>query len=206
MSEIEELPNLGNLSLKADSKASDVYILNEKLDLVATALVECYEKLLSERKLLDTCLNDGYLNLSKARSQVGCAHLSIMQIPAEELKPFVTVEIKSSNTSTALDESKDIRIDYSTHSFDLQFEENDEDPKKNDEKEGDEIKFDAKSKKKYAPLTKWFGAFPSLSLRQSQTAFSNSLFIIKNIADLQAKLKSLHSLYKDLLTQLNDAK
>ena len=188
----EELPNLTDLTIEE----KNVTGLDEKLDLVVTLLVKCYEQLLGERKLLEETLNDGYLNLSKARSQLGCANLSIMQVPAEDhnLKPFVTVEVKNEMKTVRSDEEKNININFSATVFDLVYHK-------------DEIKsIDAEKKEsteKSAPQIKWFAAFPSLSLRQSQKGFSKSIVIAKNIAELQAKLNVLYDLYKSLNSQKN---
>ena len=64
---------------------SELESLNERLDKQACEMLECYEELLTERSLLEKCLDDGYLNMSKARSIVGCASLSRLQIPEEDL-------------------------------------------------------------------------------------------------------------------------
>lgn len=73
--------------------------INERLDEYASAYIECYEKLLSERALLAKCLDDGYLNLSKARSIIGCSSLSIMQVPAE-LDASIGVEEETVESDT----------------------------------------------------------------------------------------------------------
>jgi hypothetical protein len=185
----EELPNLTDLTI--EEKNAPGHILDEKLDLVVTLLVKCYEQLLGERKLLEESLNDGYLNLSKARSQLGCANLSIMQVPAEDhnLKPFVTVEVKNEMKTVRSDDEKNININFSATVYDLVYHK-------------DEIKsIDAQSTEQSAPQIKWFAAFPSLSLRQSQKGFSKSIVIAKNIAELQTRLNVLYDLYKSLNSQ-----
>ena len=187
----EELPNLTDLTIE---EKNETHILDEKLDLVVTLLVKCYQQLLDERKLLEESLNDGYLNLSKARSQLGCANLSIMQVPAEDhnLKPFVTVEVKNEMRTVRSEEEKNINIKFSATVYDLVYHK-------------DEIKsIDAEKKEsteQSAPQIKWFAAFPPLSLRQSQKGFSKSIVIAKNIAELQAKLNVLYDLYKTLNSQ-----
>ncbi len=190
MQEIDGLPNLSALSIE-ESK-------NEKLDLVVTLLVESYEKLLSERKLLDECLNDGYLNLSKARSQLGCANLSLMQIPAEDhnLKPFVTIEVTNTKKAVTSNETKDVNIEFSSMTYDLMYDQDESNSKGTEKKE---------AKDNLAPQIKWFSAFPPLSLRQCQKSFSKSIVIIKNICDLQAKLKVLNDLYNSLTNELKNS-
>jgi hypothetical protein len=99
-------------------------------------------------------------------------------VPAkEDLEAFVRVdliEVASSSSSSRRSATT------TTTSYDLVFKSNDQ----------------------YPPLVKWFSAFPSTSLRQSQTAFYKSLFIIKNICDLQSRLASLSGLYHDLMKQV----
>ena len=58
-------------------------IINEQLDTLAISFVECYQDILFNRDLLNNCLDDAYLNLSKARSLIGCNSLSLLQIPSE---------------------------------------------------------------------------------------------------------------------------
>jgi hypothetical protein len=58
-------------------------IVNEQLDILAISFVECYQDILFNRELLNNSLDDAYLNLSKARSLIGCNNLSLLQIPNE---------------------------------------------------------------------------------------------------------------------------
>lgn len=58
--------------------------VNERLDAQAVQMLECYEELINQRTLLERCLDEGYLNMSKARSLLGCASLSRLQIPQDE--------------------------------------------------------------------------------------------------------------------------
>ena len=196
MSLEQMLPNLSSLSID-DDKIPNEDILNEKLDLAVTLLVGTYEQLLSERKSLDECLNDGYLNLSKSRSQLGCANLSIMQIPAEDhnLKPFVTVEVNNKSNTVKSNEIKNVNIDFASLAYDLVYNKDDVKSTDTEKKESTEL---------LAPQIKWFAAFPSLSLRQCQKSFSKSIVIIKNICELQAKLKVLYDLYNSLKNQTQD--
>lgn len=69
----------------------DVEKLNEKLDTYAIEMIECYQDLLAERVLLEKFLKDGFLNMSKARSIVGCASLSRLQIPENTMTAQVRV-------------------------------------------------------------------------------------------------------------------
>lgn len=56
---------------------------NEQLDKLALLMLECYDDILAHHTLLEQCLNDAHLNLSKARSLIGCSNLSLLQIPLD---------------------------------------------------------------------------------------------------------------------------
>ena len=66
--------------------------INEELDKLAISFVECYQEILFNRQLLNNDLDDAFLNLSKARSLIGCTSLSILQIPSE-IEPSVFVRV-----------------------------------------------------------------------------------------------------------------
>ena len=79
-------------------------------------LIDCYSnEIIEQRKLLNTSLDDAYLNLSRARSLVGCTSLPIMQVPFE-LEANVTVSSKTSQSSCS-DSQQDIK--YNETKFDL---------------------------------------------------------------------------------------
>jgi hypothetical protein len=57
--------------------------INEQLDKLTLLMIECYDDILTHHTLLEQCLNEAHLNLSKARSLIGCTNLSLLQIPAD---------------------------------------------------------------------------------------------------------------------------
>ena len=159
--------------------STELVSIDEKLDHCACLLVECYEEILRQRSLLNECLDAGFLNLSKARSLLGCASLSILQVPSE-LDAAVTIDIKE---QTALAENY---FDYKLLQFDLKLN----DPKSANNEPNQTI-----------PLPSWFGVLTPMSLKTSQKSFSNSLYLIKSISELQNKLTSLQLVYKRLLSE-----
>jgi hypothetical protein len=156
--------------------------IDDKLDTCAIMLVECYEEL-----LLKECLDIGYLNLSKARSLLGCASLSILQVPKEDLIANVKV-IVNEKTNKAED-----YFEYNDTEFNLI-------DMKSLNENTNETKAEAPTILS-TPLPNWFGVLTPLSLKTSQKSFSNSLQIIKRICELQAKLVALRTTYKQLLGQ-----
>lgn len=70
----------------------DVESLNKKLDTYASKMIECYQEILFERKLLENYMQDGYLHMSKARSLMGTANLSQLQIPQDKMEAEIRVE------------------------------------------------------------------------------------------------------------------
>lgn len=70
----------------------DVENLNKKLDTYASKMIECYQAILFERKLLENYMQDGYLHMSKARSLMGTANLSQLQIPQDKMEAEIRVE------------------------------------------------------------------------------------------------------------------
>jgi hypothetical protein len=177
--------------------------LLEKLDKCASLYIECYEQLLAERAVLDKCLDDAYLHLSKARSVMGCATLSITQIP-NELEPNVRVNLIEQNNVSLLDED---RLMFKSNKFDLVVGKGEkvESNKKDDEASElsstlENMNISAKSPSKM-PLPTWFGVLTPLNLKTSHKSFTSSLSIITSICELQSKLESLRSTYHELLKQ-----
>ena len=167
-----------------DEDSNSNEIVKEKLDKCAILLIECYEKILSQRKQLDANLNDGYLNLSKARSQVGCVNLSAMQIPLETLEATLTIDTTDQKIIDKTDQDDD--FEYETLNYNVLINGN--------KAITDQI----------GQLPKWFGALPSLSLKQSHKSFTKSIEILTSIAELQTNLKSLNKVYSDLCQQLKE--
>lgn len=84
-----------SIEISNDNNSSPAVVcqdkLNEKLDRYASQMLDCYQEILVQRDILEGFMKDGYLNMSKARSIMGCANLSQLQIPGEELKADVRV-------------------------------------------------------------------------------------------------------------------
>ena len=159
----------------------DKDLVNEKLDTIALEIIDCYDQILKRRSILDSSLDDAYLNLSKARSLIGCASLSIMQVPSE-IEPNVTVNERESDAIC----TGDSQIKYKEISYDLMV--------KSKQKTND----DTENKQPFPSMPTWFGVLTPLSLKTSQKMFSQSLYTIKSICELQTKLTSLQTLYFDL--------
>ena len=154
--------------------------LNEKLDRCAELLVATYGDILKQRDRLNEQLDSGFINMSKARSILGCSSLSAMQIPAE-LEPNVTVRVLEQEAADGAD-----GIKYKDLTFQLSVAA----PKRNDEQQQEAAS---------APLPSWFGALPPMSLKNSHKAFSSSIHTIASICELQARLHSLQLTYKQLV-------
>jgi hypothetical protein len=159
--------------LQKEPKSDDLPSLCQKLDKCAIEYVECYGQILTQRALMEESLNDAYLNMSKARSLIGCTSLSSLQIPPE-LTPHARVELNDDDS------------DYDQ--FNLVFGSN------------TEQKDDAKSLT-CSPFPKWFGVLAPLSLKTSHKAFSRSLNMAVSLCELQSKLKSLEKEYKQLMSE-----
>ena len=166
--------------------------LLETLDKCAAMYIECYRQLLSERSLLEKCLDDGFLNLSKARSIMGCASLSIMQVP-NELECSVRVEVKQEELRSKVDESG-AEFKIQLDKFQLVNSANEEN---RDEKSSEE----SNAPKPAASSPLWFGALTPQSLKASHKSFARSLHLIASICELQNKLETLAKKYRDLLKQ-----
>ena len=161
--------------------------LLEKLDKCACQFVECYQQLLTERLLLNSCLDEGYLHLSKARSMMGCASLSITQVP-NELESKVRVALNEQENEIDTD------LEHKSKKFELVFV-ND-----NAEKIIDEAGEAAKSNK-MPPLPSWFGVLTPQNLKTSHKSFARSLYIATSICELQSRLESLKLTYQELMKQ-----
>ena len=166
---------------KSDVAPNEAVSVDEKLDHCVCLLVECYEEILRQRSLLNECLDAGFLNLSKARSLLGCASLSILQVPSE-LDAAVTIDIKE---QTALAENY---FDYKLLEFDLKFSNAPKSATSNGPNQAN-------------PMPSWFGVLTPMSLKTSHKSFANSLYLIKSISELQNKLTSLKLVYKRLLSE-----
>lgn len=182
--------------------------LNEKLDKCACLMVECYDEILQKRELLNKCLSDGYLNLSKARAIIGCTNLSMLQVPAE-LEPVVTVDVSEQREFHKTD-LEAVNLQFETDKFALSIAERSKpnvDKKNSDESDDEQDqsnKKQAETKRSSAnnnviPCPNWFGVLTPLSLKTSQKSFSRSLFLIVSLCELQCRLHSLKQTYDDLL-------
>jgi hypothetical protein len=179
-------------------------LLLDKLDKCVSLYIECYEQLLAERVMLDNCLDDAYLHLSKARSVMGCATLSITQIP-NELEPSVRVDLGEQNHVSLLDEE---RLMFKSKKFDLVIGKSGsgKDDDNNDDasllsSDLETMAISAKTPSKKLPLPTWFGVLTPLNLKTSHKSFTSSLSLVTSICELQSKLESLRSTYQELLNQ-----
>lgn len=172
--------------------------LNERLDTCACLFIESYQDLLEHRTMLDKCLDGAYLNLSKARSIIGCTSLSILQVPVE-LAPIVTVETSTRKLTTKTDDPN-FDFEYSTTNFDLIVKRGLKQTNKNEDY-NDIDKLEVKQDSNLIPFPNWFGAFAPLSLKTSQKSFARSLYLITSICQLQAKITYLQTDYKKMMLQ-----
>lgn len=147
----------------------EVSRINERLDKYASEMLACYEELLDERALLEKSLDDGYVNMSKARSIIGCASLSRLQIPLDE-DGLGMARFKVRQFEDVDDDDGLIRFELDN---------------------SDQVT------PLHPP--KWIGPLPPLSLKMSQKAFARALTIAVTIADLQSRLRHINDAYKSLL-------
>ena len=161
--------------------------LKEKLDTCAILCVETYNELLAQRTRLNEQLDNGFINMSKARSIMGCASLSSMQLPSE-ITPSVLVDVVESKQN-------EIDFEYNQTNFNLKIA--------NIKKSNETVEETAEKKMTVSniPLPSWFGFLTPMSLKSSQKSFCSSFETIKYISELQAKLQDLQNLYTDLLKQ-----
>ncbi|RNA41307.1 coiled-coil domain-containing protein [Brachionus plicatilis] len=154
--------------------------INQKLDKCACLYIESYQSLLTLRELLNKALDDGYLNLSKARSIVGCTSLSILQIPSE-LEAKVSIE---TNEKIDIVKTDDPSVDLEVPSIQFNLSVSNSDSKE-------------------IPLPSWFGVLTPLSLKTSQKSFCRSLNLATSICECQTRLNELGKVYQDLLSEKN---
>jgi hypothetical protein len=164
--------------IKTNIKSQNLDQVLNNLEKCSCLFIDCYQQILEERKLLDSTLDDAYLNLSKARSIIGCSNLSILQVPNENLTANVKIEINEPDQKNDLD-----LIDkFNNLSIDL-------------------IRGSSSTNNK---PSNWFGVLTPLSLKQSQTSFNRSLNLIKSICELQIKIQNLQFIYSDLLKRKDE--
>lgn len=198
----------------------------ERLDRVVAESIETYQSLLEKRSLLNKTLDDGYLNLSKARSIMGCANVSMLQVPAE-MDARVNVQVAPSQIEAQCDDvvDEELSVKFESLNFNLGYVQPpapvetvgakettdavDEDFDVVDKSELGDVEEEEEDKSKKTPpppvdptkLPTWFGVLTPLSLKQSHKAFSSSLSLITAISELQTRLLSLEQLYKQLLKE-----
>ena len=186
----------------------------ERLDRVVSESIDTYQKLIEQRSLLNKTLDDGYLNLSKARSIMGCANVSILQVPAE-MDARVNVDVAPSQVEAKCEEMEGLSIQFESLNFNLGYVQpvetvvaKETDADDFDVVDKSEIDDEEEPKKKTPPapvdptkLPTWFGVLTPLSLKQSHKSFSSSLSLITSISELQTRLVSLEELYKQLLKE-----
>lgn len=153
--------------------------LNQKLDKCICLYIDSYQSLLTLRDLLDKTLDDGYLNLSKARSIIGCSNLSVLQIPAE-LEAKVSIE---TNEKVDIIKTDDPNYDFEYTNIDFNLS--------------------VSTDNKQVALPNWFGVLTPLSLKLSQKSFFRSLDIISSVCEYQTRLNILGKTYQELLSEKN---
>ncbi len=157
----------------------EVVTIDDKLDTCASLLVETYDELIIHHQLLKEQLDSGFINLSKARSILGCTHLSILQVP-NDLAANVTVDLLESKVSA------DEQFEYGSLKYELNLSRNNT---------------DKIAQVSDIPMPSWFGVLTPLSLKSSQKSFASSLPLIMTLCELQTKLQTLQRTYKDLLAE-----
>ena len=193
--------------------------VRERLDKCCTMYVETYQSLLEQRSLLNKTLDDGYLNLSKARSIMGCTSLSILQVPVE-MDARVNVDVAPSQIEEQCDDVDGLSVKLDSLHFHLGYVKQ---PVVETvvAKEADVDDFDVVDKSELADeeeeekpkktpvdpskLPTWFGLLTPLSLKQSHKAFSASLSLVTSVSELQTRLIGLEELYKQLIKEKVDA-
>ena len=110
--------------MKTNEKKDDYDLFCDKLYILSLVYMSCYEELLANRTLLDKCLDDAYLNMSKARSLVGCSNLSILQIPVDELTAKYDINVSKNQISEPIEignnkGANDHRLEIDTLDFNL---------------------------------------------------------------------------------------
>lgn len=153
--------------------------LNQKLDKCICLYMESYQSLLTLRELLNKKLDDGYLNLSKARSIMGCSNLSALQIPSE-LEAKVSIETSEKVDITRTDDPS-FHFEYPNINFNLS----------------------VSTENKQVALPSWFGVLTPLSLKLSQKSFFRSLDVISSLCEYQTRLNILGKTYQQLLSEKN---
>jgi len=193
-------------------------LVMDKLDRCSCLFVEYYQQLLEERELLDAAMSDGYLHMSKARSIMGCASLSINQVPNDTLVAKFTCDIVEEGTEEGEKEKKndddddDLLLKFNK-SLTFSLVENHLHKKNKKEttagsETGTEYSpvISRNSSSSSSRMPTWFGVLTPQSLRSSHKSFTRSLYLIRSIAELQTKLKQLQVVYADLIEQKKKAR
>lgn len=160
-----------------ESKSDVSAELNEQLDTCACQIIESYEELLTQRALLDKCLDQGYLNMSKARSLLGVASLSRLQIPSE-LEARVRIRVSENEVEKIATDFDGVDFEFKTDKYEL-------------------VKANEGGESEKMPT--WFGVLTPLSLKTSHKSFCRALYLIVSIGQQQTRLKSLEKRYEELM-------
>jgi hypothetical protein len=163
-------------------------LLDERLDCCVTSFIETYDQLLDYKMKLNKNLDVAYLNMSKARSLIGCSRVSILQVP-NEMEPKVKV----------IEEKDDCNEDINRYKLLIEKSLNKKVLEETNESASSPEEDDLKST--IVPFPDWFGVFPPQNLRTSHSSFAESLNTIIHICNLQQKLKYLENVYKTLLEE-----
>ncbi|KAF8792042.1 Coiled-coil domain-containing protein 115 [Argiope bruennichi] len=177
--------------LEADvvKKMEEVKILYRKLDELSITILRTLQSIMFERKYLDANLQEGYINMAKARYLMRGQKVGIHQVNSTNLtatfKNDATLKLRSVNVENQLvDDQVSVLAP-------------DEVDCKNE---------DSKTSKEticsnYNDPLKWFGVLVPESLRTCQTRFKQSTCTALKIISLHNKLRELHKEYKILKLQ-----
>ncbi|XP_055939238.1 coiled-coil domain-containing protein 115-like [Argiope bruennichi] len=202
--------------LEADvvKKMEEVKILYRKLDELSITILRTLQSIMFERKYLDANLQEGYINMAKARYLMRGQKVGIHQVNSTNLTATFKV-------SSYLD--VDEGVEYLNYKLDeVSLPQNDatlklrsvnvENQLVDDQvsvlapDEVDCKNEDSKTSKEticsnYNDPLKWFGVLVPESLRTCQTRFKQSTCTALKIISLHNKLRELHKEYKILKLQ-----
>ncbi|ESO95768.1 hypothetical protein LOTGIDRAFT_116702 [Lottia gigantea] len=151
------------------------------------------KQLYAERSILDQYMKDGFLNLSRARYNMGVKAVGTSQF-SDSMVALTKVDVNDK-------EQKSSEM-FQVHSLRAQTTKKLENSLRN-RKQGPENIDGVESGKSEDPVPvdpiKWFGVLVPQNLRKSQQGFKDAVTISVSIANLQQTLSSLQLEYRQLL-------
>lgn len=197
---------------------SEFASLCENIDQVLIQFFDTLADLYNEQSNLEEKMASGFLNMSRARYNMGIKSVGIDQCNTANMTASYRVNIDDQSEFSLTSVRDDSGLESNLHGLDINSDHNVSETilrKRNVTKDNQDVESGESEKiediseiemknlskcEKSDPL-KWFGVLVSPALRQSQAEFKTSVDIVIKVCNLKMKLAALQKEFVSLLKQ-----